>query len=1709
MEGQNQIAVVADVPQRIEYKLHTLEKSNYITWRVHMTNILEAKGLLEATQTELVSGSLERQARALLTSALSDDNQMKVVNCHTAYKIWKRLEATYENKSSFERENLLNKLHSYKISSGKDISNAISDMENIAAKLHLLGEKVSDESLMSAVLRALPKQFSTFITVWKGTAQQERTIENLLTRLMAEVADAEPEERALLANQPRFGGGPVKRFRPDSRGFSGPRFFNPKNQNRPNQQFRGSCNYCKKLGHRQTDCWSLRRQIDELQKLQGPVSNSGNTRNNPRSERANHARLFMARIKPKLQEQPDSPITTTVGIGCKTQAHEGIRSKPDNESPGTTTVGSGCKTQALATDEMLRSKRDDDSPETTAVGSGCKTQAPATDEVSRSKPGDTRVPVLDTASRREEKQLADMLERPVNAKALMASTTKGDRNQWIADSGASVHITCHREWLRDYEPFKDEINITLGNDSCMKALGMGEVHTYQGILTEVFYVPEATENLFSISKSAKKGIVTITIGDKQVFLDDGEIIFEANLVDGLYMLNLELIPVEHFAYNASAVTLTEWHERFGHVNKDNLLKMAKDGTVLGMDIVNTDTPFECHECIVGKLHKVSHPTKSTSKVTEAGLSLHLDTIGPMPTESLGGAKYALLCKDECSAYRMIHFVESKEEIPDKVKECISQTKLDTGRDNLRIVTDNGSEFVNNRLKAFLTEKGIIHKVSVPYTPEQNGFIERDVRTITESARTMLIKANFNEEFWAEAMNTAVYTLNRTIYSGTGVTPYELWFGRKPNVKNLRVFGQSAVIYVPRQKRNKLMEKGITVVFIGYTDTSNTYRFINEGSNDIIITCDARFKQIPRYNYPLNRDDNDLMRDEDEDDTESPKRHKSEEPADENPEEHEESVQVQSEPVKDEGATTKEDCTNSEPKTETEAEGDLIPESTQLTHSGGRRSLIPVLVQSTSSDQSPGSDQSPSSDPTYANIPKNLYNSRTNNPPTLTKTKLRENPSKTQHSRLTTIEAQDDPDNYADAMSRPDKVEWNIAMLDEIRSLKRNEVWELVDRPEDANIVSNRWVLKIKRKPDGSIDRYKARLVARGFSQIYGLDYHETYAQVVAATPTRLLMAYAAQKQLKIAQFDVKTAFLYGLLDETIFMEQPEGFTEQEGKVCLLKKSLYGLKQAPRQWNKRFSDFLQGVDLKTLENDDCIFYRKNPLLIVAIYVDDGIILAEEQGQIDIILNQLRDEFDIHIEDVNTYLGFQIDRSREGQIALHQTSYVNKILKRFNMTEARAVDSPATAGISIASTELKEEVPYKSAVGSLIYAATQTRIDVAFAVGKTSRRMHDPREEDWEDVKRIFRYLSDKQDLALVYGFNNNNHGIEAYCDADFAGDPMTNRSTTGLVINYCGSPIHWSSKLQQHTTLSSTEAEVVSLCTAVKDVMWLRKLAIELDIIREDEVIPIYCDNQSAIRISAKHKSIQRTRHMNAQASYVLEQVENKHVDVQYIRAENQLADMLTKATTPKKFVQNRSCLMRSLLLLSMMMIVTTSAIVFDRVAPVVWTDIDKFVEIMSQPYTADIRFISPCTLMDKMRGHHRIRRQTYGPNYMQNQVPAAHIQQQGLPIFNLHQSPDQLDPSFSQQTDEDKAWTEAIQYCNSVYEEYIAQPLREINSTKQSRKGRQRRGITDMATGFFFSNILTTILDKFLTGSSSHDLEERESIIEKRLVDLKYQTEHH
>lgn len=259
------------------------------------------------------------------------------------------------------------------------------------------------------------------------------------------------------------------------------------------------------------------------------------------------------------------------------------------------------------------------------------------------------------------------------------------------------------------------------------------------------------------------------------------------------------------------------------------------------------------------------------------------------------------------------------------------------------------------------------------------------------------------------------------------------------------------------------------------------------------------------------------------------------------------------------------------------------------------------------------------------------------------------------------------------------------MEEEITSLKKNNTWELVELPKHQKAIHNKWIFRIKMKPDGTIDKYKARLVIKGCSQKAGIDYTETFAPVARFESIRMILSIAAVKNFVLRQFDVTAAFLYGDLDETIFMVQPENFDDGSGRVCRLRKSLYGLKQAPRQWHQKLDDTLKMFGMQSTNYDPCVYSNSNGTLLLILYVDDGLIAAQSESKINELLIKLKEKFKTTDSMVNYYLGIEIDNSEAKKIRIHQSAYTRNLLRKFEMDECNVVSTPLNANVILHRNE----------------------------------------------------------------------------------------------------------------------------------------------------------------------------------------------------------------------------------------------------------------------------------------------------------------------------------------------------------------------------------------------------------------------------------------
>ncbi|RVW18321.1 Retrovirus-related Pol polyprotein from transposon TNT 1-94 [Vitis vinifera] len=330
--------------------------------------------------------------------------------------------------------------------------------------------------------------------------------------------------------------------------------------------------------------------------------------------------------------------------------------------------------------------------------------------------------------------------------------------------------------------------------------------------------------------------------------------------------------------------------------------------------------------------------------------------------------------------------------------------------------------------------------------------------------------------------------------------------------------------------------------------------------------------------------------------------------------------------------------------------------------------------------------------------------------------------------------------------------WYNAMKDEMSSMKCNDVWDLVELPNGVKTIGCKWVFKTKKDSLGNIERYKARLVAKGFTQKEGIDYTETFSPVSKKDSLRIILALVAHFDLELQQMDVKTTFLNGELEEEVYMKQPEGFPSSDGEqlVCKLKKSIYGLKQASRQCGSK-------------------------VCFLVLYVDDILLATNDKGLLHEVKQFLSKNFDMKdMGEASYVIGIKIHRDRfKGILGLSQETYINKVLERFRMKNCSPSVSPIVKGDRFnldqcpkndLEREQMKNIPYASAVGSLMYAQVCTRPDIAFAVGMLGRYQSNPGIDHWKVAKKVMRYLQGTKDYKLMYR-RTSNLEVVGYSDSD--------------------------------------------------------------------------------------------------------------------------------------------------------------------------------------------------------------------------------------------------------------------------------------------------------------------------------------------------------
>jgi hypothetical protein len=517
--------------------------------------------------------------------------------------------------------------------------------------------------------------------------------------------------------------------------------------------------------------------------------------------------------------------------------------------------------------------------------------------------------------------------------------------------------------------------------------------------------------------------------------------------------------------------------------------------------------------------------------------------------------------------------------------------------------------------------------------------------------------------------------------------------------------------------------------------------------------------------------------------------------------------------------------------------------------------------------------------------------------------------------------QPDPTTLAEAMRAPDAADWKLAMEAEMASLRENQTWILVPTPAGRHPIAGKWVFTRKQDALGVVVRHKARWVAKGFHQVEGRDYGETYAPVARFTTVRLFLALATASQTPITQMDVVTAFLHGRLEEEVLMAQPDGFEARgtEGMCCHLKKAIYGLKQAPRCWYTLLRGRLQEAGYRVSQQDACLFQKRDTKgrhLHLLIYVDDFLFAtqsAELEAELLALLNR---NFKMkHLGRPTSFLGWSLEQDpKTNDLYISQPGYIQAMLELYGLSEANPSSTPmeprGDTPMPTMLDPLSRRVSFRQVVGSLLYAACSTRPDIYFAVCCLCRHQESPTALDWLAARRVLLYLKGTPNFGLHMKASSTTatslstpSGLAAYSDADWGGDPER-KSITGYLAMYAGSPVSWQSKRQPTIAKSTTEAEYMALYSTCTEVLWLRHLLIDLGL-PPPGPIQIFEDNTSCIKLAQRPQDQSRTKHIDITYHYIREQLELQHVSLHHITSKDEIADIFTKPLPKPAFIHLR------------------------------------------------------------------------------------------------------------------------------------------------------------------------------------------------------------
>ncbi|GJW09932.1 putative ribonuclease H-like domain-containing protein [Tanacetum coccineum] len=973
----------------------------------------------------------------------------------------------------------------------------------------------------------------------------------------------------------------------------------------------------------------------------------------------------------------------------------------------------------------------------------------------------------------------------------------------FVDSGCSRHMTGNIAYLSNFKEFNGG-NVTFGGGAYGGRIsGKGTLKTDSLDFDDVYFVKELNFNLFSVSQMCdKRNYVLFTDTECLVLSpdfklpDENQTLLRIPREDNMYSFNMRnIVPKESLTCLAAKATLDElmlWHRRLGHINFKNINKLVKENLVRGFPLRRFEKDQTCVACLKRKQHRASCKSKVLNLITKPLFMLHMDLFGPTFVSSLMHKKYYLVITNDYSRFTWVFFLATKDETTGILKNFIKEIENQMDKKVKIIICDNGTEFKNSIMDDFCKEKCIRREYSV--------------------ARAK----------W-KAVSTACYVQNRVlIVKPHNKTPYELFRGFKPALNFMKPFGCHVTIINTLYHLGKFDGKSDEGFFVGYSLIVKLlgYTILEPGrlkKTFMLVTADTSFNDSVGTQRALNTSTftglegtsqeciiMPIWKDTTYFDSTS-KDVSNNDPKPVTPaQEHGEDGS------NDENDDQDKSVTDSSPK-----EVNIV--DSQVTTAGpgvniGRSVLNTAGLPINTAASKDKSRASPSSEATHLEYLNDEDEPQVN---------LGNIPSSytvptTPHTRVHI----NHPLSNAIAKNHEDLHTYLFACF--LLQEEQKRISKALSDPAWVEAMQEE-LLQNKKDERGIVIKNKVRLVAQEHTQKEGIHYDEVFAPVATIKAIRLFLAYASFMGFIVYQLDVKSDFIYGQIEEELYVCQPLGFEDPDypNKVYKVIKALYGLHQAPKAWFETLANYLLGNGFHRGKIDQTLFIKrkKGDILLVQIYVDDIVFGSTKKDLCTEFEKLMKDKFQMSsIGELTFFLGLQVQQRKDG-IFISQDKYVDEILRKFNYTDVKSTSTPVDLEKPLMKdgdgTNVNEHL-YRSMIRYLMYL-TASKPDIMFVVCACARFQVVPKASHLLAVKRIFRYLKGKPTLGLWYP-RDSSFELVAYTDSDYAGATQDRKSTTGGCQFLGNRLISWQYKKQTVVATSTTEVEYVAAANCCGQVL---------------------------------------------------------------------------------------------------------------------------------------------------------------------------------------------------------------------------------------------------------------------------------------------------